>query len=127
MEAIAIVVAILGMAGALLTLVMDRRAELGVLRVVGASIQQIRRLVIAEAAMLGLIANGLGLVLGTALSVVLIEVIGKQSFGWTIQFHWPVAFLAGSLAAIYAATLVAGAYPARMAGSMDPIAVLHEE
>ena len=34
-----------------------------------------------------------GLALGWLLSLVLIYVINKQSFGWTIQFHWPVALL----------------------------------
>ena len=41
------------------------------------------------------------------LSLLLIFVINKQSFGWTIQFHWPVAVLLGALSVVYAATLLA--------------------
>ncbi len=127
LEAVAIIVAVIGIAGALLTLVIDRRREFAILRFVGASASQIRRLILAEAAFLGLIANGIGVVLGTALSLVLIYVINKQSFGWTIQFHWPILLLLGALTGVYVATVFAGVYPARTAVAMNPIEVIHEE
>ena len=127
LEAIAVIVAILGMAGALIILVIDRRADLGVLRVLGASQSQVRRLVLAQAGMLGLISTATGCLLGGGLSLILIKVINKQSFGWTIQFHWPIAFLLAALAAIWAASFVAGVYPARMAAALNPVGVLHEE
>jgi putative ABC transport system permease protein len=73
------------------------------------------------------LANLVGLGLGFLLSLVLIFVINKQSFGWTIQFHWPVAVLVGALSAVYAATVVAGLYPARLATRLNPIEVIHEE
>jgi putative ABC transport system permease protein len=74
-----------------------------------------------------LIASFVGLLLGLVLSVILIYVINKQSFGWTIQFHWPVAVLAGSLLGVFLATLLAGLYPARTAVRLNPIEVVHEE
>ena len=77
--------------------------------------------------MIGLLASAVGLALGLALSVILIYVINKQSFGWTIQFHWPVAVVAGSLCGIFIATLLAGLYPARIAVRLNPIEVVHEE
>jgi len=77
--------------------------------------------------LLGVLANLVGLGLGFLLSLVLIFVINKQSFGWTIQFHWPVAVLVGALSAVYAATVVAGLYPARLATRLNPIEVIHEE
>jgi putative ABC transport system permease protein len=67
------------------------------------------------------------LVLGYVLSLILIYVINKQSFGWTIRFHWPVAVLAGSITLVYAATILAGIVPARMAVRLNPIEVVHEE
>ena len=120
LEAIAVFVAILGLSGAVLTLVLDRRAEFGVLRAVGAARGQVRRLVLVQAGMLGLAANILGCILGWLLSIVLIKVINKQSFGWTIQFHWPVAILVGAIGLIFAATLLAGTYPARIAAAHRP-------
>jgi putative ABC transport system permease protein len=77
--------------------------------------------------LLGLFSNFVGAALGTLLSLVLIYVINKQSFGWTIQFHWPVLLLVAALTLIYAATLVAGIYPARIAMRLNPVEVVHEE
>lgn len=127
LEVIAILVAILGMAGALVALVIDRRRELGVLRFLGASAGQIRRLILFESGLIGLFSNTIGLVLGTLLSLILIFVVNKQSFGWTIQFHWPVALLFGALTLVYVAAVVAGVYPARVAVRLNPIEVVHEE
>ncbi len=127
LEVIAILVAILGMAGALVALVIDRRRELGVLRFLGASAGQIRRLILFESGLIGLFSNMIGLLLGTLLSLILIFVVNKQSFGWTIQFHWPVALLLGALTLVYVASVVAGIYPARVAVRLNPIEVVHEE
>ena len=66
--------------------------------------------------------------LGCLLSLLLIYVINKQSFGWTIQFHWPVAVLLGALSVVYLATLARRAsIPARVATRLNPIEVVHEE
>ena len=65
--------------------------------------------------------------LGTVLSLVLIYVINKQSFGWTIQFHWPVALLLAALSWSTWRRVLAGIYPARMAARLNPIEVVHEE
>ncbi len=127
MEAVAVIVAVMGIAGALLALVIDRRRELGLLRFLGAAVGQIRKLIVMEAALIGLLANFAGIALGFALSLILIYVINKQSFGWTIRFHWPVTVLLGALTVVYAATVIAGLYPARVAMRLNPIEVIHEE
>lgn len=127
LEAVAIIVAVMGIAGALLALVIDRRRELGLLRFLGAATGQVRKMILVEAGLLGLLANAAGLVLGFAISLILIYVINKQSFGWTIRFHWPVAVLLGALTLVYAATVLAGFYPARVAVRLNPLEVIHEE
>ena len=127
LEAVSIFVAVMGIAGALLALVIDRRRELGLLRFLGASAGQVRKLILLEAGLLGLLANLAGLALGVALSLLLVFVINKQSFGWTIQFHWPVGVLLGALSVIYVATVAAGLFPARTAARLNPIEVVHEE
>ena len=115
LEIIAILVAILGIAGTLLTLILERERELIVLRLVGTGPRQIRRMVVGEAIILGAVSQGIGLVVGLALSLLLIYVINVQSFGWTIQFHLPTAFLVQSSVLVVAATALAGLYPARRA------------
>ncbi len=127
LEAVAVFVAVMGIAGALLALVIDRRRELGLLRFLGASSGQIRKLILVEAGLLGLLANVAGFVLGYFLSLILVFVINKQSFGWTIRFHWPVAVLLGALSVVYIATVLAGLYPARVAVGLNPLEVVHED
>ncbi len=126
-EAVAIVVAMLGAANSLLALVLDRRREIGLIRYLGADSAQVRSMILTEAGLLGLLAGVLGLALGVALSLVLIYVVNKQSFGWTIQFHPPVTLLAGALVLVWAVTVVAGLYPARFATRLEPAEVVHEE
>ena len=127
LEAVAVLVAVLGVAGALLALVIDRRREVGLLRFLGASAGQVKRMVLCEAGLLGLVSNAAGLALGYVLSFVLIYVINVQSFGWTMRFHWPVTLLISALSIVYAATIAAALYPARLAASLDSIEVIHEE
>jgi putative ABC transport system permease protein len=127
LEAVAVFVAVMGIAGALLALVIDRRRELGLLRFLGASAQQIRKLILVEAGLLGLLANLVGFLLGYLLSLILVFVINKQSFGWTIRFHWPIAILFSALTLVFLATVLAGLYPARVAVGLNPLEVVHEE
>jgi putative ABC transport system permease protein len=127
LEAVAVIVAVMGIAGALLALVIDRRRELGLLRFLGAATRQVRKLILVEAGLLGLLANFAGLLLGFALSLILIFVINKQSFGWTIRFHLPMEVLLAALTVVYAATVLAGLYPAQVAVRLNALEVIHEE
>ena len=102
---------IIGVGGALLALVIDRRREFGLLRFLGAADRQVRGIILFEAGLLGALANIAGVTLGLILSLLLIRVINKQSFGWTIQFHWPVLVLLSALSIVYAATRSFGAVP----------------
>jgi putative ABC transport system permease protein len=127
LEAVAILVAMLGAANSLLALVLDRRREFGLLRYLGASTAQIRGIVLAEAGLLGLFSAALGIALGFALSLLLIFVVNKQSFGWTIQFHPPGGLLTVALALVWCVTVLAALYPARVAARLNPVDVIRGE
>ena len=67
-------------------------------------------------------ASLMGLGLGAASSQVLLRVIHKQSFGWSLPLHWPWEFLAAALGAIVVASVAAGLYPARIGARLAPAA-----
>ena len=102
----------------MLTLVVERRHELSMLRLIGATRRQVVRVVVIEAALIGGASQAIGLVVGFALSIILVYVINVQSFGWTIQFRVPAAFLAQVSVAVVIATTLAGVYPARRAAQL---------
>ena len=124
---IAVLVAMLGITGTLITLMLERRRELAILRLVGTDLGQVRRMVVIEAGLLGLVSQTIGLAGGFALSLILIYVINVQSFGWTIQFHVPVAFLLQAIVVLLVATMIAGLYPARVAAGFTPAAEVTTE
>ena len=127
LEAIAIIIAMLGIVNTLVTSVLERRREFATLRAIGGSEGQIKQLVLWEAAYLGVIGIALGLIGGGLLSLLLINVINKQSFGWTIQMMLPLGPLAQAVGLAAAATLIAGYFPARWAAQQPVAEGLREE
>lgn len=115
LQAIAILVALLGIIGTLMTLVIERRPELGILRALGTSRGQVRAMIMGEAAMLGAISQVMGLAVGLLMALILVYVVNLQSFGWTIHLHVPWTSLLQMSVLVVVTTLVAGVYPARRA------------
>jgi putative ABC transport system permease protein len=119
LQVIAIVVAIFGIVNTLVLLVMERERDIGVLKAVGATNQQVQRMTLLEAGLMGLISFVLGAVNGILLSLLLIFVINKQSFGW--------AMFAKTLVLVLACSLVAGFFPARAAARKNVSEVMRME
>jgi putative ABC transport system permease protein len=127
LELIAIAVAGLGVISTLITLILERRGEIAVLGFLGATRAQIKRMVVIEALLIGGVSQAIGIITGLMLSLVLIYVINVQSFGWTIQFHFPVGFLIQSTLLILAVTAVAGLYPASRAAKVEAVRFSRQE
>jgi putative ABC transport system permease protein len=127
LEAIAVFVAVLGIVNTLVTAVLERRRELATLQAIGASRSQVERLVQWEAVYLGVIGAVLGVMSGVALAWVLIAVINKQSFGWTIRMTIPVEVLIQALLLAIGAAWIAGYFPARWAARQPVGEGLREE
>lgn len=125
--AVAIVVAVLGIVNTLAALIIERTRELALLRVLGMTVAEVRRMLVLESAVLGITSTVAGLAMGYVLSWILIYVINKQSFGWTIEFHTPVRLIATSLAVTFAAALAAGMVPSRLARRIHLAAALKTE
>jgi putative ABC transport system permease protein len=115
LELIALSVAVLGIMNTLLTSILERRRELATLRAIGASGGQIQGLIVWESCYLAGLGAVVGIVVGMALSVVLIKVINKQSFGWTIQYTLAWETIGMALLVAFAAALIGAWAPARWA------------
>ncbi len=124
---VAIVVAVLGIINTLSALILERTRELALLRVTGMSRRQLSTMLVLESSMIGLASTVVGLVMGYVLSFILIYVVNKQSFGWTIEFHTPVALIAISLGITFLASAVAGFVPARLASNIDLVTAIKSE
>jgi putative ABC transport system permease protein len=127
LELIAITVAGLGVISTLIALILERRHEIAVLGFLGATRAQIRRMIIIEALMIAAVGQAIGIAVGAMLSLILIYVINVQSFGWTIQFHFPLAFLVESSLLILAASAIAALYPASRAVKLKAVQFAREE
>jgi putative ABC transport system permease protein len=127
LEAIAVAVAIAGIANALIASAVERRRSFGLLRAVGASSGQIRRAVLLEALLAGFVATAAAVAAGAAFAALLLEVINPQSFGWSVVPIAPIGRLAAAAAIVLGASVVAGIVPGRIAASADPASALAEE
>ncbi len=120
LELIAILVAVLGLFNTLVSLILERKREIGILRFIGAFTGQVKRMILIEAGILGLIGSVMGLMAGIVVSYILIFVINKQSFGWTIQIHFPYLYIFLLVAFSWGISVLAGLYPARLAQQLNP-------
>jgi putative ABC transport system permease protein len=127
LEAIAVIIAMLGIINTLVTSVVERRRELATLQALGGSRGQITALILWEAGYLGLLGTAMGLFGGLALAWILIRVINRQSFGWTIQVSWPWGLMAEVAVLALVASLLAGFWPARWAARQPLVEGLRYE
>lgn len=127
LELIAIIVAVLGIANALLASILERKREIGILRSVGATQAQIMKMILYEAGLMGIISQLLGLITGIFLSFILIYVINKQSFGWTIQFFFPSTLIPKSLLIVLITSILAGYFPAKQAVQLKVVETMRYE
>ncbi|MEP6810589.1 MAG: FtsX-like permease family protein, partial [Chthoniobacterales bacterium] len=127
LRTIAVLVAVVGIALTLTTLIAERSRELGLFRAIGGSVAQLRKLLLWESAMIGFLAALVGLVSGLCLSLVLTGVINRAFFGWTIQLAFPWSTLALTPVWIVGAAIVAGVVPAWRAGRLVVAEALREE
>ena len=124
---VAIVVAVMGIVNTLAALILERSRELALLRITGLSARELTTMIVLESTLLGVASTAAGLVMGYALSWILIYVINKQSFGWTIDFYTPAGLIAASLAVTLLSSALAGLAPARLARRIDIASAVKSE
>ena len=124
---LAVIVAFIGVLSALMALVLERQREMGVLRATGMTPSQLGGYVTLQTGLMGVIAGLLSLPLGYALAYVLVFVINKRSFGWTLQLSVSPEILLQSFGLAVAAAVLAGLYPAWKMARSSPALALREE
>jgi putative ABC transport system permease protein len=127
LQLLAAVVAFIGVLSALLSLQLERGRELGLLRAVGLTARQLRGVVLLETGLMGAAAGILALPTGFTLALILIYIINRRAFGWTLQLQAkPEVFLQALVLAVGAA-LLAGIYPALRMSRMPAADALRGE
>jgi putative ABC transport system permease protein len=127
LEGVAVVVAVFGIITTFLVLIMERERELALLQAIGASRGQILGMVLVESGLASFLSFGLGAGCGSVLSLLLIFVINKQAFGWTIQLHMVPGIYVQTFCLVVGLGLAAAAYPAWRAMQPRLAAILKEE
>jgi putative ABC transport system permease protein len=121
------IVAFLGILSALLAIELERARELSVLRTLGFTPRGLGATLLTQTGLLGLAAGLAAAPIGTALALLLVHVINRRSFGWTMDFVLtPQALISGISLAVVAA-LLAGIYPAWRASRIELGAALRED
>ena len=127
LQAVAVLIGLFGISVGFSSQVLARRAEFGVLRHLGVTRRQIVQLLGLEGLLAGTIGTAYGLITGAAISVVLIRVINRQSFHWSMDLHLPLVPLV-AISAVLALTATATAmWSGRGAMSTQPIDAVKED
>ena len=113
---LACTVAFLGVWSALVALSLERAREVAVLRALGLTRGEVFVLVQGQTGLLGLIAGLLSVPVGLGVALILVLVINRRSFGWSLSLHVDPMLATQAVGLALLAALLAGLVPAwRMA------------
>ncbi|MDX1434943.1 MAG: FtsX-like permease family protein [Gammaproteobacteria bacterium] len=124
---LAAVIAFVGVLSALMALELERGKEIAVLRAQGMTRAQVWGVVQTQTGVMGLIAGLLSLPVGLVMALVLILVINRRSFGWSMEVLVEPAVLVQAIALALVAALIAGVYPAWRMARIRPADALRED
>ena len=127
MEAVAVLVGLIGLSSSLGAIVLARRREFGVLRHLGLPRRQIAAMLAAEGGLLALLGAVAGLLSGGAMSLILVRVVNRQSFSWSMEMHVPLLALAGLALALLVLAVATAWGSAREATGMGPVRAVRED
>jgi putative ABC transport system permease protein len=128
---IAIVVSTLGIINTMVMSVLERYKEIGIMKAVGASDRDVRRIFLFESGMIGFAGGVFGLLLGWIVSVVINQVANhftaKQGVPSMDYFSFPGWLCLGAIAFSIVISLIAGVYPTLRAARVDTVVSLRHD
>jgi putative ABC transport system permease protein len=127
MEAVAVLVGLFGLSSSLGAIVLARRREFGMLRHLGLTRGQIRAMLAAEGGLLALLGALAGLAVGAAISLVLVYVVNRQSFSWSMEMHFPWPLLSALVLILVVLAVVTAVLSGREAMGMGPVRAVRED
>ena len=127
LEWITIFISLLGIINTLLANILEQKREIGILRSMGVTRSQIGLLTLCEAGWMALLGNLFGAVGGLALSLILIFVINKQSFFWSIQFDFSGMVFIKTFLIVTLTAVLAGYLPSRKSAGRNISDAVHYE
>ena len=127
LEAVAVVIGLFGLSSSFGALVLARSREFGMLRHVGMTRRQIGTMLAAEGALVSALGLALGLALGWVISLVLIHVVNRQSFHWSMELHPPWGLLALLAAALLLLATLTALASGRRALGVDVVRSVRED
>ena len=119
--ALSVIVSLFGIVNTLVLTVFERTRELGMMRAIGMTRRQVRRMIRHESVITALIGGVLGIALGIVLAVLL---IARVDF---IEFSLPTTQVIVFAVAAIIVGIVAAIFPARRAAKLDPLEALQYE
>ena len=128
---IALVVAALGIINTMVTSILERTREIGVMKALGGSETDIKWIFFSEAATIGFTGGAFGLALAWVVTrianVVANHFLRPQGVPEVDLFYMPLWLMAGAMAFAVAVSLLAGLYPASRAARVDPVQALRHD
>jgi putative ABC transport system permease protein len=127
LEAIAVIIGLIGVSFAAGSTVLARRAEFGMLRHIGMRRRQVLGLLASEGILMSASAVLYGLALGGILSLVLVFVVNRQSFNWSIELALPTRQLALLSFTLIAAAALTAVWSGRAATHREALGAVRED
>lgn len=127
LEAVAVLIGLVALSASFGALVLARRREFGVLRHLGMTRSQIAAMLASEGGLVGGVGLTVGLALGFIISLILIHVVNRQSFHWSMELHLPWTPLAVFTVVLLTLAALTAAASGRQAMRADVVSAVKED
>jgi putative ABC transport system permease protein len=128
---VALIIAALGIINTMIMSILERTREIGIMKAVGGSENQIKLIFFVEAAFIGLIGALFGLALGWFVTRIANAIINTKLTPLDAPhvdlFYFPMWLIIGAIAFSILVSLTAGLYPAIRAARIDPVKALRHD